>query len=303
MNMILKVILASSFGALVSISLGKYVSDQSGLLILWAILGAFVGFLSVDPLEFCRKFKGVLLEKIEEHKCKLIENRLFREACLIQVKGLFVSLGIMCSILLWFYPVASVTCFLLFTGMGNEFIHDFSLLYFYISLICLTLMSFAWIRDFSGSTDFSHFVDIYNFSDSSEFYKVHLKDRLDDNVVVFKKCLFLHREIGKYLKQFSKEAFIFLSWVKTNGSAIGKILIYSFMITCYVISSVHRWNAVIGSISGFIIGWISGRSEIIGMISGGAFGALIYLVTSYVASKIPKDGIVFPELVPVAESD
>lgn len=257
--------LASAFGAVVAVTLGSYVSDHPIALILWGLIGAFVGFVSVGPRQFVIEWQKKYCVYMVQWKTKKAQRMSQRKEddALLREHSEYVEMMRLKAM----YRSA--------TSVGIYFWLNLVLIFFQIkltlldlvfaSLVALTVTHLLWFIT-GGLNDDVTLVRIIR-----EMGGVTITKNLSGTSLSLR-----HSKIV-FLKVVFWPAWL-LVWCVINPKFLLGCLLTITHNTCKLVASLGRYSAMFGAVAGFAGGWMYGRDIKLAGLVGAIAGGGIYLV-------------------------
>lgn len=272
--------LASAFGALVAVSLGNYVS--SNWLVLWGMIGAFIGFVSVGPKEFFVQMHREFISVREIHRIRKAQ-RIEEERRLKETLAPFAE-HIQLEIKKSKYRFLDFVAFTSWLGVALVITLAGTL----GLKVTLTLVGVSF------TATIMLMALIFGVASYHTYYEFVLP-RYASNSVPDDRLQQLIASVESERKSFMVSLTLPL-WPILHVGFLLRSAVLILSKTCAAIVSFERWTAVIGSIGGFIVGWGYGHSEIIAMFAGAFIGGATYALSKTLLQFLPDPQNTWPSL-------
>lgn len=294
-----KIMLASAFGAVLALMLGSHVSDHPFALWVWGMVGAFAGFVSVGPREFCVNLAHNAREALRSWRARRNEARVNARLKREKLKRHKVYLKLLREEHLYRGPVpAALVVFWIVLSLTmliptppearmNSFIFAFVLIGG--CAVAVALMHVTRIIDTRSTV-------LAPFDESILPQKL---EELSRGVIQGKKvslyiAILPITIVGLTLKYL----YYSVCWTVTNFGLVCGAVLLVLAKTCRVVVSLERYTAALGAVLGYVWGWQVDRSTFVAMIVGAAFGGGTYMFAKVLLRYLPDPDTSFEELVP-----
>jgi hypothetical protein len=280
---LLKVAISASLGALIGVSLGKYVSDHPFFLTLFALFGALCAFVLTRPKDFFLDIKNSMKIRFESRRRS---KEIFRKRYepLKEEHKLYrrnERLESSCVMFVLFWSLSP----LVLISMEDESWTVFFQVIFAI-LAVISIVAFFSASAFCSAKDFvNNHHDIFTSQKDQRIRIEKLKRKVKSRKILFLKFAFMPlMAVWLPIKYFS-------FWTKSMAIIFAK--------ACRVIVASEGWSAAMGAVLGFFVGWLNGRDEFLAMACGAIFGGCFYVLTMFLLKFLPDPDSEFPSPIQV----
>lgn len=331
--MYLRIVVASALGAVAGIELGKHVSDSPLALIAWGIIGAFIGFIAINPREWVdasvlmwRNMPHTIKQRWQhyqqesrarsqkhaqerakiraEDKARKEAYRLIRQLLLIEnLKPLLFGFWVL------IVPSSFTFIYVLLETHQTYRLDPVGLFGLKVSVVALiTFIILMFLMILSPGRARNYYIKTFFTAPTGYHAESILNEDADDPAFAAKE---IRSDLEKSLKHLPKYIFgplWFIYWfIVTKCFLIKELCLLSlFTIKCVLLMfskatamvvSVDRYAAAIGAIVGYVVVLQQAHNhEIVGAIVGAASGVVIHLMCSFLQAILPDPKSPWPSL-------
>jgi hypothetical protein len=285
MKTMIRIMLASAIGALVSIELGTHLGSSSYALVAWACIGALLGFMLVRPKEF---FVTLIRESQASVQARRNARREAREEAqrlpehfdLLRQNDFLIPLALstMC-----FWAISGVTYLLMFMDPTPQVLQAFVVHSTLVAYGVLVVLLSLWTL----TRDMNHAYQCFEMQD------YHYE--LDDNQLLERL-----RSSNQWAKTMMFRAALgpiwIAWWIISHPKFVGYYGLLAFAKACGVVVSLERYTAAVGAVGGYIVGWSTGQSGLIGMLAGAVAGGGAFALAKLFLRLLPDPTEDWPSL-------
>jgi len=277
-----KRVLAAAFGALVGVSLAKYVSDTIIARIVWGIVSGFVGFIAYKPIVLWQEFQKQK-KQLFEYLGELDKQRHIPSAREILIGELYNKHS---KNYLMIVPMIFIVIF--WVGLPVNFIMcwtDHSQFNMMNHLISVSGLGLLVVLIFMTSNDDRLLVNSYD----SEGWIQRLIQKENEKFQERKKEL-LATIFLPIVASYQIAKFFYRNYI-----ALGLMFLLALAKACKKVTMFSHWCVVAGSVIGYATGIFFSHNELVAMVVAGLIAEGVYFLALLLEKILPSAQTPWPE--------